>query len=107
MDPTSNPLQTRNGSVLPLTNPLDLQTKEHCGCNIRKPELSTYHSHINSINNIHSGIPFSSELQTEDHFGCCVTPYVQNLLRTVDFSQVDLRDWAIVDSGATGSFLVT
>ena len=37
-----------------------------------------------------------------------MTPYVQNLLRTVDFSQVDLRDWAILDSGATSTnFLVT
>ena len=36
-----------------------------------------------------------------------MTPYVQNLLRTVDFSQVDLRDWAIVDSGATSNFPVT
>ena len=36
-----------------------------------------------------------------------MTPYVQNLLRTVDFSQVDLRDWAILDSGATNNFLVT
>ena len=36
-----------------------------------------------------------------------MTPYVQNLLRTVDFSQVDLRDWAMLDSGATSNFLVT
>ena len=36
-----------------------------------------------------------------------MTPYVQNLLRTVDFSQVDLKDWAILDSGATSNFLVT
>ena len=36
-----------------------------------------------------------------------MTPYVQNLLRTIDFSQVDLRDWGIVDSGATSNYLVT
>jgi len=36
-----------------------------------------------------------------------VAPYVQNLLCTVDFSQVDLKDYTIVDSGATSNFLVT
>ena len=36
-----------------------------------------------------------------------MTPYLQNILRTIDFSQVDLRDWEIVDSGATSNFLVT
>jgi len=49
----------------------------------------------------------SSEIRSEDHFGCSVTPYLQNLLRTADFSHVDLKDWAIVDSGATSYFLVT
>ena len=36
-----------------------------------------------------------------------MTPYVHNLLRTVNFSQVDIRDWAIIDLRATSNFLVT
>ena len=80
-----------------------MQTEEHSGCNARKPELSTYHGHIDSINDVHRGIPYFSELQTEDHFGCSVTPYVQNLFRTIDFGQVNLKDWAIFDSGATAT----
>ena len=32
---------------------------------------------------------------------------MQNLLCTVDFDQGDLKDWAIIDSGITGHFVVT
>ena len=107
LDPITTPLQTRNDSISQRSDSPELQTKEHSGCNVLKPDLSTYPSHIDLINNIHRGIPYSSELRTEVHFGCSVTPYIHNILRTVDFSQVDLRDWVIVDSGATSNFLVT
>ena len=36
-----------------------------------------------------------------------MTMYVHNLLPTVDFNQVDLKYWIIIDSGATSNFLVT
>ena len=32
---------------------------------------------------------------------------VQSLLQTVDFNLQDLKDWAILDSGATSHFLIT
>ena len=48
------------------SNSPELLTKEHFRCNVLKPDLSTYHGHIDLINDVHRGIPNFLELQTED-----------------------------------------